>query len=226
MKFDSVRGRLRHVYWLGGSPCSGKSTVAALIGERRGVDVYHVDEAVRVRFGAYDAARQPCMHRWTAGLAGGDVTWDDLWMRPVDALLDEVFQCYGEQFALVVEDLLHLQPRAPLLVEGNSLLPERLRPLLWDEAHALWMVAEEAFQRREYPRRGAWVQSILDQCSDGERALQNWMDRDAAFAQKIAAQVEENGGRLIRVDGERSVEETAELVLAHFGMGRVTEGAA
>ena len=111
-------------------------------------------------------------------------------------------------------------------MEGNSLLPERLRPLLWDEAHALWMVADEAFQRREYPRRGAWVQSILDQCSDGERALQNWMDRDAAFAQKIAAQVEENGGRLIRVDGERSVEETAELVLAHFGMGRVTEGAA
>ena len=134
---DRVRDRLRQVYWLGGSPCSGKSSVADLIaaaarrrrlprgrGRRRPASARTMRHA------------HPCMHRWTAGLAAGDVTWDDLWMRPVDELLEEVFQCYGEQFELVVADLLHLQPLAPCSWKATACCPSGCDRLLADESHA------------------------------------------------------------------------------------------
>ena len=35
---------LSHVYWLGGGPCSGKTTVSDVIGTRRDVLAYHVDQ--------------------------------------------------------------------------------------------------------------------------------------------------------------------------------------
>ncbi len=41
------RGPGRVVRRLGGSPCSGKSSIAELLVVRNGVRVYHVDEALR-----------------------------------------------------------------------------------------------------------------------------------------------------------------------------------
>jgi hypothetical protein len=208
---DQLRDSLSHVYWLGGSPCSGKSTIADLIHNRYGLDVYHVDEAVRARFGPYDQETQPCMHRWTTS------TWDDLWMRPVETLLMEVFQCYKEQFDLVLADLMASRTRSPVVVEGNPLLPAEVAPLLLDRSRALWLAPTEAFQRKAYPNRGPWVQSILGQCRDPEQALQNWMDRDVEFADLIAGETNRLGLRLIIVDGERSIEQNMRLVADHFG---------
>lgn len=208
---DALRSRLSHVYWLGGSPCCGKSTISDLIRDRYDVQVVHVDEAVRDKYSQFRPDTQPCLHRWTSS------SWDDLWARPVDVLLEEVFRCYKEQFDIILADLLELQPNSPILVEGNSLLPSKMAPLVQAKSHALWMVPTEEFQRREYPRRGAWVKAILDQCSDPGQALKNWMDRDVAFAARIADQVRCSGFTLLTVDGTRPIEQNMQLVVERFG---------
>jgi hypothetical protein len=225
MDLKSIKDRLRHVYWLGGSPCSGKSTIATLIGQQSGVEVIHVDEAVSTRFGPYEADRQPCMFRWTTQLASGAGTWDDLWMRPVDALLAEVFECYAEQFDLLVSELISAPPRRAVLVEGNPLLPDRVVPLLSSSDHAMWLVADESFQRRVYPNRGAWVQQILSQCTDPDKALQNWMDRDVAFAASVVNQVRRQNGKLLAVDGSSGLKENLRVVMDNFGFDLAQKGA-
>jgi len=35
---------LRHVYWLGGAPCAGKSTVAGILADQFRLAIYHTDD--------------------------------------------------------------------------------------------------------------------------------------------------------------------------------------
>lgn len=212
MDHKPIQSRLGHVYWLGGAPCSGKSTIADELGTQYGLDIYHVDEAIHTRFGPYSPHEQPCMHRWTTS------AWDQLWMRPVTTLLDEVFECYSEQFDLVLYDLLRVDDCHKLLVEGNSLLPNRVVPLLLDRSHALWLTPTAHFQRVQYPQRGAWVQSILGHCGDPQQAFRNWMDRDVAFAERIRNQVRDLDLPHIAVDGSCSIHDTVRLVAIRFGL--------
>ena len=210
MNDDTIRNRLRHVYWMGGSPCAGKSTMAGLIAAAHGLTHYHIDQELRTRLPKPEPARQPCLAYWVSS------TWDELWMRPVDVLLDDVIRCYQEQFDLVIADLLAMDAGAPILVEGNSLLPDSLAPFLFDRRRALWVIPTEAFQRRNYPNRGEWVQYILSQCSDPDQALQNWMDRDVAFAAWIEGRVKDLGLAHFTVDGVQSIEQNVQRVIDFF----------
>lgn len=41
-----LRQALAHVWWVGGSPCAGKSTLAAILARRHGLALYRCDEAL------------------------------------------------------------------------------------------------------------------------------------------------------------------------------------
>jgi hypothetical protein len=145
------------------------------------------------------------------------VTWDEVWMRPVDYLVEREIAFYREEFELIVEDLLAMPTRAPICAEGAALLPECVAALGVDPQHAIWIVPTEEFQRREYRRR-EWVQGILAQCSEPEQAWQNWMGRDAGFARTVALQAERLRFVALEVDGGAAIESNAIRVARHFGL--------
>jgi len=95
-----AKGRLGHVFWLGGSPCAGKSSVSEVLARRFALDVYHVDEAFDRHARGLDPARQPALAAWCAS------SWEERWMRPPGDLLRNVIACYGEHFALILKDIL------------------------------------------------------------------------------------------------------------------------
>jgi 2-phosphoglycerate kinase len=195
---------------MGGSPCSGKSSIAAILAERYGLRTYHVDEAYKEHRQHLVPANHPCMHKWTT------TPWDELWMQPAEVLLREAIACYSEHFELVLKDLLAMPRSAPVLVEGTALLPDRVSGLLLNHHQALWVVPTEAFQRDHYPKRGAWVKSVLNQCRDPEQALQNWMDRDVAFARWVVQRAAALGLTLVEVNGQRTIAENASVVAEHY----------
>ena len=41
---EAAREDFRHVYWIGGSGCAGKSTVTEILAERYGLATYHQDD--------------------------------------------------------------------------------------------------------------------------------------------------------------------------------------
>lgn len=200
-----------HVFWMGGSPCSGKSSMATLLAERYDVTVYSVDATLHNHVPHLTPARQPMLYKWH------NTPWNDLWMQPPDILLAEVIAAYGEHCELVIEDVAALPADRPLLVEGTCLLPGCVAPHLANPRHGLWVVPTEAFQRLRYPQRGVWVQGILQQCDDPETALRNWMDRDVAFARWVTCEAEDRGLRVMTVDGSRTIDQGADAAAAHFG---------
>ena len=193
---------------MGGSPCAGKSLISDLIASRFGLDVYHVDEAFDRHAQDFDPIRHPTLTKWVAS------SCNQRWMQPVDSLVRDAIGCYQEHFTIILEDVLSL-PERPLLVEGTALLPREVASVLSHRSHAIWVIPNADFQRAHYAER-EWAQGVLAQCSDPEAAFHNWMERDSRFAKWIEAEASELDLTLLKVDGNRSVEENAESVARHF----------
>jgi 2-phosphoglycerate kinase len=202
---------LKNIFWLGGSPCAGKSSLSEVLAERFELDLYHVDDAFELHAQSLDPVRHPVLTRWCAA------TWDERWMQPVSSLLREVIACYREHFALILEDIRAASKEKPLLVEGSALLPKQVTSVLAPRNHAIWMIPSGDFQREHYAKR-EWTRRIIEKCDNPQAAFQNWMERDVRFAQWLSAEVSALELGLLRVDGERTLEENAMIVAGHFGL--------
>jgi 2-phosphoglycerate kinase len=209
-----------NVLWIGGSPCSGKSSVSALLAERFGLQLYLVDYALRDQMDRINPDLHPTLSRWLAD------TCDQRWLKPVNEMVDDAIGCYQDHFKMIAEDLASLheirenveQSGAPaILAEGTALLPESAAQYAVSSSRAIWMVPTPAFQLEHYRRR-PWVKEMLADCTDARLAFDNWMERDIRFAQWVSEQALKLGYDVMRIDGVQSIEEIAMRVADHFGL--------
>src|SRR5258706_9318496 len=141
------------VFWLGGSPCAGKSSISEILAKRFGLDVYHVDEAFDLHLQHIDAARQPALMKWRQS------SWNQRWMQPVDDLVKDVTGCYREHFDLFYEDILKMARDNNLLVEGSALLPRKVASVSLQRERSIWLIPSAEFQRAHYSER-KWARDI------------------------------------------------------------------
>lgn len=180
---------LSHIYWIGGSPCAGKTTIARKLAAEYGFTYYKCDDCYDDHMSRSTPDQQPNMYKIK------DQTWDEVWSTQfcsltVEEQIKDVVRVYEEQFSLILEDLLSRPKTTPILVEGAALLPHMVAPLLTDLNHAIWMVPTPEFQVEHYKKR-EWIHRILDQYDDPELAFSNWMKRDSGFAQEIVKDAED-----------------------------------
>ncbi|MDQ3803604.1 MAG: hypothetical protein M3416_07225 [Acidobacteriota bacterium] len=200
---------LGHVFWLGGPPCAGKTSLSEVLASRFELDVYHADEAFAAHARRLDPALHPTLTRWCAS------SWNECWARPVESLVRDAIACCQEHFTLVLEDVLATPADKPLLVEGAALLPRQVAGVLSGRSRAIWVVPAPDFQRGHYSKR-EWVGAIVGQCDDPEAALRSWVARDAGLARWVAAEAGALGMGLLQIDGSRTLEENAAEVAAYF----------
>ena len=206
---------LKDVFWLGGSPCAGKSSISSILANRFDLGVYRVDEAFENHIQHLDSEVHATLVKWCAA------SWNERWMQPVESLVQEVIACYREHFTLILDDVLALPKHKSWLVEGTALLPKEVTRVLTSRNQAVWIVPTADFQREHYAKRD-WVSGIVQQCDDSGAAFQNWMERDIQFASWITAEAENLGCKVFVVDGQHTIEENALKIAAHFGLGAVS----
>jgi hypothetical protein len=201
-----------HVYWIGGSPCSGKSSIVARLAQAHPFRSYNCDDAFRRHGQQVTFEDQPTFYKVM------QLTWDEIWARPVEVLLADILAVYDEEFPLILRDLAAMPSDLPTVAEGAALMPHLVRDVLPDPRRAIWVVPTAAFQRQHYLERGPWVREILGQCADPERAYRNWMDRDAAYARTVAREAEDMGFAVLEVDDSHTITENAAVVARHLGL--------
>jgi 2-phosphoglycerate kinase len=206
---SETEDRLKSVFWLGGSPCSGKSSISEILASRFDLDVYHVDEAFETHRQGLNPAKQPTLSRWLAS------SWNELWMQSVDRLVEDAIGCYREQLDLILSDIAASPRGKVLLVEGTALLPREIARILPNRNQAIWIAPTSNFQREHYSRR-EWARTIVEQCDDPEAAFKNWMERDIRFAEWIEAEAGALGLHLLKIDGSRTIAESAKELARHF----------
>lgn len=193
-------------YRIGGSPCAGKSSVAALLAQTHGLRYVQCDA------GSGDRMRQMAGQ----GLAAYDelaaLSTCERLARTPQWQCDRAVGLFHEQFPFL---LATLPDRADVLVEGADLLPELLGDHPVDAA--IWIVPTPEFQVRHYTAR-PWVADHLAGCPDPAAAFASWMRRDMLFAEHVRAGAAAIGGRVLVVDGSRTVAAAADEVARHFGL--------
>ena len=205
---------LTHVYWIGGSPCSGKTSIAKALAEVYNFQLYQADTAYSRHTKVVTPERQPIFHKLV------HLSADELWMRPIKEQVTEELALYHEEFPLILDDLLAFPMTRPILAEGAALLPECVVPFLVEPHQAIWIVPTPEFQIEHYSQR-AWAQAVVRSCADPQQAFHNWMQRDIRFAEHVEQTARHVNMRTLVVDGSHSLMETQARVEQHFQLAPV-----
>lgn len=196
--------------WIGGSTCSGKSTVADRIAGRRGLSVYHVDQHEESHAERASALGLPVYERWLA------MTLTERWaLSSVDELVADTLTMSEERLPMIIEDVANADGR--VIVEGFQIYPWLVEPLLESPRAGVWLVCTSEFRRAtHFARPHAWT--MPSQTDDPERAQANRLERDDRVGDEILRGATRLGLKAIQVDGPRDLDEIAAEVEAHLGL--------
>ena len=209
----AFRERLRHVYWIGGAPAAGKSTIARRIAARHGLRVYATDDAMADHARRSTSDHAPLLHRFMA------MDMDERWVRRPPRTMLETFHWFeGEGFDLIVEDLLRLPPGPGVIAEGFRLLPRLVAPLLSEPARAVWLLPTPGFRQAVVERRGGSAWGFLARTSDPDRALRNLLERDRMFADVLREETARLGLPAIDVGAAIAEDDLVRRVTELFGL--------
>ncbi|QTE28539.1 nucleoside/nucleotide kinase family protein [Pengzhenrongella sicca] len=208
----TLRARLRHVYWIGGGSGGGKSTVARRIAARYGLRLYVTDDVMSDHANRSDPNLAPALSEFVA------MDMDERWVNRSPQTMLETFHWFrGECFAEVIDELVHLPPAPGVIAEGFRLLPHLVRPLLDSPDHAVWLLPTPAFRRAAFSSRGTSWQ-IAGKTNDPARALQNLLERDRMFTERLRDEATSLDLQLIEVDTTMTEEELTDRVTEALGL--------
>jgi uridine kinase len=200
--------KLERMFYLGGSPCAGKSTIAKHLAEKFELRLYHADDH-------FERHCQLATHTQPSLQTIRQLSGDEIWLIPVTKQVERALNLYHEEFDFIQKDLQTL--KKPLIVEGAALLPEHVAPLIDSSTKAFYLVPSETSQRHHYGKR-EWARGVVEKTSDPEQAFENWMQRDARFALEVKRQAFSLGLPAITVDGSENLEIVEVRVIKHFGL--------
>lgn len=202
-----VRDLTTSAWWVGGSPCSGKTTLATRLAEDLGAHLYSCDDAFDRHAAALTPGEAPTFAKVTS------LSIEQRLSQAVAVQVDDVFALAREQRPLITADLRRLS--GPVVVEGAALLPEALSRLGVSAQRAVWVVPTEEFQREHYARR-AWAQQLVSNTSDPAVVFERWMQRDARFAVDIAEEARRCGYPVEVTGSAASLDTIYERVRRHL----------
>lgn len=198
-------------YILGGSPCSGKTTVAERLSKDFDLPYYKVDDHQMRHIKNANREDHPTMYAYA------QMDWDEIWSRPADLQMREEIIFYEERFEMIIEDLLEYNNKDAVIMEGAALLPSLVHS--WDIPHnkAFFLIPTKEFQIGHYSKR-PWIKHILGSCKNPEQAFANWMERDHLFGQEIIKQAKSHYYQYAIIDGNLGFDELYTMVKKHFGL--------
>lgn len=200
---------MKNIYYIGGSPCAGKSTVAEILAKEHGLYYFKVDDFLDdyTKKGAtkgYPVCKKTV--EWSA---------EQIWMREPMLQCNEEFAFYEEVFGYVCADLEKLKCEKGIITEGAAYVPKLMKKLGVSSDRYISITPTPDFQVSHFRKRD-FVPYVLEGCKDKEKAFSNWMGRDILFAQEVQWQCREEGYISIVNDGNVGIDELVNIVSAHF----------
>lgn len=202
---------MKNIYYIGGSPCAGKSTVAEILSKKYDLHYFKVDDFLDkyIKLGALNEF--PICKKtseWSA---------QQIWMRDSALQCKEEFDWYREIFEYVIADLRKIGCENDIITEGVAYVPNLIKELGVSKDRYISITPTSEFQVHHYRKR-EFVSYVLEGCSDKEKAFDNWMGRDILFAREVQKQCLEEEYFSVINDGSIKVEELVDIVASHFGL--------
>ena len=202
---------MNHIYYIGGSPCCGKSTIAEKISEIYGFQYFKADDFLStfIEMGGKEG------DEWLKRIS--EMSLDQLWLRNPVELNHEEHITYEKLFPYFITELEKLNNNTPIITEGAAFLPNLINKIGVAKTRYICMVPAREFQMQHYSKR-SWVNDYLSSCSDKDKAFNNWMERDVLFALSVLKQAKEKGYPTLIVDGTKDINENLLFIEKCFNL--------
>jgi 2-phosphoglycerate kinase len=197
---------MKEIILIGGSPCSGKSSVAEYLVNKEGYQHIRIDDYMGEHINESNSDEHPVMYKWKT------TPWHELFSISVETQFNEEIEFYEEEWPLSKRDVLRNINESKVVIEGCGLLPSKVHEL-FSECAIIYMVSEESFQVEKYKQRD-WAFELLRDAKDVNLAFDNWMQRDIKYAKYIKQEAERYGYPVITVDGSKTIEDNAKFILS------------
>lgn len=198
-------------YYIGGSPCSGKSTLAEMLAHKYNSNYFKVDDYLE------EYTKEGALHGHPICMKQLEMNSEQIWMREPSLQCKEELLFYNEIFEYVLRDLKKISSNSAIITEGAAYLPGLMKKYSIPRNRYFSIVPSKEFQIYHYKQR-EWVPYVLNECKDKEKAFLNWMERDALFALSIYDQCKTEGFSSIINDGSLEIEKLLCILSQHFGL--------
>lgn len=189
------------IFWIGGSPCCGKSTIAEMLVKEFGFDYYKCDDHLDRYMEIGDKNHSKIMKKFK------DMNLDQTWLdRSIGEQIDDEVEFFRESLEIITKDVEENYKGKKVIVEGAAILPEFIINKAINKNDYICIVPTKEFQIEKYSKR-EWAQHYLEGCSDPEKAFYNWMERDAGYAEIVKNFALSNNMNVIIVDGSIPIQE-------------------
>ena len=198
------------IYFIGGSPCSGKSTVTEILSKKYDLYYFKVDDFLD-KYTKQGASKgyEICTKQET-------LSPEEIWMRESQLQCDEEFTFYEEIFEFVMDDLRQIEAKG-IITEGAAFVPKLMKRIGISMDRYVSITPTKDFQITHYSQR-VWVPYVLEGCSDKDKAFSNWMGRDVLFAKEVQRQCGQEQYMSIVNDGSIEVDKMVKMVASNFGL--------
>jgi hypothetical protein len=207
-----LKERLKHVYWLNGGPCAGKTTMTKKFVEVLGFQTLG-DDVLKYRpFTSpveYPALQFP----------KPDLDWNKWFNKPVDEHCQWLFQIVEEMMDFFIIDLLTMSNDKPIIID-LGIMPERILPFIPEERMICFYTSDDEIEKLYYFREDHKM--ILD-CINAytinpEETIKHGNKSMVKFSNEIKTACNKMGIKTVERIPSMSVEEQFRLVREHFGL--------
>jgi hypothetical protein len=161
-----IKHHLSDVYFISGSACGGKSTIARYISAKYMLTAYSLDEKYPHHKALSDPQNQPSMNRNFS-------SWDAYFYRPPAEYADSLRQSMEEQAAIAIVELLSMAEGRRIVVDGA--FPCHMLQRIAAPDRVVFLLAEIDAIRHDYLNRAdkADMARCLAGLKDAEQSTQN-----------------------------------------------------
>ncbi|MFD0617731.1 hypothetical protein ACFQZR_09695 [Paenibacillus sp. GCM10027629] len=144
-----IKHHFENIYFITGSACGGKTTVSKFLANKYDLILYSWDD----RFAEYQAIAHP-NYQPAMSQRSNITSWEEYFMRPVEAFADWLASSFKEQTSMATVDLLRLSGNVggkKIIVDGfftADILKE-----ITDYSRVFFLLASEEVIRHDYFNR-------------------------------------------------------------------------
>lgn len=202
---------LRNVYWIGGTACGSKTTMAQLLAERHDLLYYNADNMYHEHRKLAIPTEQPAMCHHFADA-------ETYFSRPVDEYVRWLCDINHEELSMIVCDLIRLAEKGPVILEGHF-APDLINPLT-QYRKAVFLYAQEDIIRKDYFAREdkAMMLEAIQKLTEPEKIVEHVLDVTVELSRRHLKIAERSGVRYLVRDSKRTIEDTLQAIEQHFAL--------
>ncbi len=204
---------LQQVFWISGTACSGKTTVASALATKHGLGYYSADEMYDQHLRLADPEYQPSMCRQLPDLR----SWFN---QPLEQYYHGLNDNFREELDMIIIDAICLSRTRSLIVEGGF-DPGWLQNIVPTHRFAFLYASPELVRRDFFDREDKQnVLAAINALPDAEQVREHVLDVVEYGTCQWIEKARSHGVKMLERTDQVTVEQRVELLAKHFRLGR------